>query len=104
MSEEEYDTLLIVQGGTCAICRCVNKSRMGEERRLVVDHQHKGTGSNRGLLCDACNKGLGCFRDSQELLLRALIYLREHDGPAMSYNPDVPLFGSVPVAHSSSQM
>lgn len=100
MTEDEYDTLSIVQGHRCALCRCVNKNRIGEERPLVVDHSHR-SGSNRGLLCDACNKGLGCFRDSQELLLRALVYLREHDGPAMSYQSDVSVIDSLPGSENS---
>lgn len=101
MSADEYDTLSIVQGHRCALCRCVNKGRNGQERPLVVDHSHR-SGSNRGLLCDACNKGLGSFRDSQELLFRAMVYLRQHDGPEMSFQPDVPVFGSLPGSENLS--
>ena len=33
---------------------------------------------NRALLCDACNKGLGHFRDNPELLEVAAGYLRKY--------------------------
>lgn len=42
---------------------------------VAVDHSHK-TGKFRGLLCNACNKGLGFFKDSSELLDKASAYLK----------------------------
>jgi len=54
--------------GSCSIC--FNQSK------LVRDHNHK-TGKNRGLLCDWCNRGLGFFRDSSDILRRAAIYVEE---------------------------
>jgi hypothetical protein len=63
----------VSQGGRCAICGKVPRSR-----RLAVDHDHK-TGEVRGLLCASgdfgCNKGLGYFNDDPELLRRAYEYL-----------------------------
>ena len=50
----------------CVIC--------GDTGPLVVDHDHK-TGQIRGLLCNHCNRGLGHFRDSPELLEFARMYL-----------------------------
>lgn len=50
----------------CTIC--------GENTDLVVDHDHK-TNVVRGLLCNKCNKGIGLFKDSPELLEYARIYL-----------------------------
>lgn len=67
---EEYDKLLESQGGGCAICG-------GKDERfkfLPVDHCHK-TKKVRGLLCQHCNRGLGYFRDSPELLRAAIAYL-----------------------------
>jgi len=58
------------QGGRCAICD--EKPKKG---RLVVDHDHV-TGRVRGLLCRSCNYCLGGFRDSTDLVARALKYLR----------------------------
>lgn len=40
-----------------------------------VDHDHK-TGLARGYLCFSCNVGLGHFKDSPELLAKAIEYLQ----------------------------
>ena len=55
----EYEHILALQGGICAICGGVNASG----RRLSVDHNHV-TGFIRGLLCDACNTALGKWVES----------------------------------------
>lgn len=68
----EYETLLEAQNGVCAICaRPESSSRYGY---LAVDHDHE-TGVVRGLLCGGCNKALGGFGDSEELLAKAIAYL-----------------------------
>lgn len=71
MTVEQYDQMLEAQGGVCAICKkpCASKSR------LSVDHDHE-TNEVRGLLCANCNHGLGHFKDSIDLLLVAIEYLR----------------------------
>lgn len=66
-----YEELLAKQEGVCAVCR--RKERIAG-RRLAVDHCHK-TGAVRGLLCQACNTGLGKFEDNPVLLARAAQYL-----------------------------
>lgn len=58
--------MLAAQGGLCAICR--------EAPATHVDHDH-ATGKVRGLLCFNCNGALGQFRDRQDLMLRAVVYL-----------------------------
>lgn len=68
-----YDELLLKQGGVCAICGQLEKSK--RKARLSVDHNHI-TGAIRGLLCAACNAGLGHFTDSPSLLRRAAGYLK----------------------------
>ena len=80
ISQDEYETLLMFQGGVCAICKQTNPAKGDQEpERLSVDHNHL-SGTNRALLCRRCNWVLGQIKDSQELLLRMLFYLREHDG------------------------
>ncbi len=78
LSLEAYDSLLAEQGGRCAICGTA------PEGVLYVDHDHeccpgiKTCGECiRGLLCDACNRGLGYFRDNHERLQSAINYLKE---------------------------
>jgi hypothetical protein len=55
---------------TCQICFQVST------KTLSLDHNHK-TGKFRGWLCNNCNTGLGMFKDSPEILQRALLYLRQ---------------------------
>src|SRR6266852_3589381 len=79
MTDEEYETKLICQGGVCEVCGRTNPAKGEQEpERLGVDHSHY-SGMNRGLLCHRCNKILGFLQDSQELLQRLLEYLRRYD-------------------------
>jgi hypothetical protein len=77
ITEEDYNTLLEVQGGKCAICGST-QGRMhaatGEPRHLAVDHDHE-TGEIRGLLCDGCNQGIGLLGDDPNRLADAAAYL-----------------------------
>lgn len=66
----QWDQILAVQGGVCAICRQVSRSA----KPLCVDHDHK-TGQVRGLLCQHCNTALGMLEDSPDRLKNALAYL-----------------------------
>jgi hypothetical protein len=67
----EYNVMLQVQDNCCKICRV---SRQAYKAEFSVDHDHK-TGKVRGLLCHKCNRGLGMFNDSPELLSEAIQYL-----------------------------
>lgn len=72
LSPEQWDALMMAQGGVCAICGRTNPSG----RALHVDHDHV-TGRVRGLLCVRCNVALGRFGDSAEMLIRAAEYLSD---------------------------
>lgn len=73
----ERDAMLVIQNG-CAICHTWESGG----RDWCVDHDHeccpgkKSCGKCvRGVLCFGCNIGLGGFKDSPELLVRASEYL-----------------------------
>lgn len=77
----KYLAMSEAQEHKCAICNQeeINTDpRTNRVRRLAVDHCH-ATGKIRGLLCFACNRALGGFKDSQDLLASAINYLKgEH--------------------------
>ena len=78
---EKYNSLLIKQNNKCAICSSEEKSKQNNgihTRQLAIDHCHK-TGKIRSLLCSQCNKGIGHFNDSIELLNRVIEYLSKHN-------------------------
>lgn len=50
----------------CVLC--------GSMENLHVDHNHE-TNEIRGVLCTNCNRGLGHFQDSPDLLKKAAAYL-----------------------------
>jgi Autographiviridae endonuclease VII len=57
--------------GFCDLCSSPGDGRWGE---LAIDHCH-ATSSYRGMLCSSCNRALGLFKDSPELLGKAIDYL-----------------------------
>lgn len=67
---QEYETLLQTQQGKCAVCFGAGK--------LLIDHSHI-TGKVRGLLCSYCNKGLGNFKDSVQVIGNAIKYLSKYE-------------------------
>ena len=85
MTVERYDALVDEQSGVCALCEQPPRGK----RRLVVDHDHSCCPGNsscgncvRGLLCDACNRGLGMLGDDLESLQLAVAYLERKWVPA----------------------
>lgn len=72
ISLDDYEKMFEKQNGVCAICGDPNMSE--RYKYLAVDHCHE-TGRIRGLLCDACNKALGGFKDSIDVLKSAVEYL-----------------------------
>lgn len=73
ITEQDFDNLVKVQGGKCAICSTPFDSS-DLSSTCNIDHDHS-TGVVRGLLCRSCNHGLGHFRDNQGLLQSASEYL-----------------------------
>lgn len=81
LSLHEYGQMLIAQNGKCAICGDEDGgTRNGETKALAVDHDHK-TGKVRGLLCEACNQGIGKLKDDPKVLRAAADYLDKHTDP-----------------------
>lgn len=76
ISLAEYEKMLDLQNGACAICgkRETVRVRNGTIRHMAVDHDHK-TGKIRGLLCSRCNPMLGLAKDDSNTLLSAVRYL-----------------------------
>ena len=69
LSLVDYESMLVRQNNVCAICGGVERTKS-----LAVDHCHN-TKINRGLLCQKCNRGIGCFNDNPKLLHNAFTYL-----------------------------
>lgn len=69
-----YDAILKLQNGRCAICERLPSEIDVRAERLCIDHNHS-TGTFRGLICDACNRGLGGFKDNLDSLRSAIKYL-----------------------------
>lgn len=69
----QYNSTLKQQDYKCAICRTDKPG--GRRNTFVVDHCHS-SGNVRGLLCNHCNTGIGKLKDSPELLLKAIEYLK----------------------------
>jgi len=67
---EKYNLMIEGQKGMCAICNNVPD-------RLVIDHNH-ATGEVRQLLCVSCNAALGQVKESENIVLSMLSYLRKH--------------------------
>ena len=74
LTPEQYDALLEVQGGRCAICQADQPRGKGTWH---VDHDH-ACGCVRGLLCSPCNTGIGHLADNADRLRQAAIYIDTH--------------------------
>ena len=79
LTSEQYEALLVAQGGGCAICKGTTPYGRG---RFHIDPDHACCPGQRscgkcvrGLLCGRCNPGLGAFQDSPDLLMAAVAYL-----------------------------
>ena len=74
MTLEQYDGLLKLQNGTCAICKTAPT-----KKHLSIDHCHS-SGAVRGLLCITCNTMIGHAREEIARLESAIQYLLKYKG------------------------
>lgn len=84
---DEWQALLDSQGQSCAVCRLHIDELPddGRNTKMHVDHCHD-TGRVRGLLCSACNRALGCFRDDPHAMRAAANYVESSGVPLASEN------------------
>jgi len=73
ISQAEFDTLLLNQGGVCAICGTNKWNKNGP----TIDHDHK-TGKVRGILCQPCNSALGYIQDNPKTAQAMAVYLKKN--------------------------
>ena len=73
LSKDQYLEMLAKQNFVCKICNVHNDD--AAHGTLCVDHCHS-TGKIRGLLCHNCNSAIGLLKESEELLLRSIDYLK----------------------------
>jgi hypothetical protein len=91
ITPEQYEALLVAQGGGCAIC-----GRRPSGRRLAVDHDHACCPGKtscgrcvRGLLCWTENKWLHHIGDNPAVAERAANYLRNPPARAIAASVQV---------------
>lgn len=79
LCEKKFAGLLHAQRGRCAVCRRKFSDLPSvKQYNIYVDHDHR-TGRVRGLLCCACNTGIGKLGDTIKGLERALHYLKKQE-------------------------
>jgi hypothetical protein len=64
-SWQEYRSLYLQAQGKCEICKKLLRMTPIEKRNMPIaclDHDYS-TGLPRGILCNACNRGVGSFED-----------------------------------------
>ena len=82
LSLAEKEKMLAAQGGVCACCGSTNDGYR-RSSTLAVDHDHN-TGQIRGLLCHACNLGIGNLGDNLQGVYQAVNYLQKRQ-PYLGY-------------------
>lgn len=74
---DDYDRMLEIQGGGCAICgTTVPGKGKNHKKSFCVDHDHE-SGEIRGLLCNSCNRAIGLMYDNLEIVKSAVTYLEK---------------------------
>ncbi len=61
--------------GFCTLC---GTPEIECNYKLCMDHDRE-TGIFRGWICGRCNKALGLFKDSKEVLMKAALYLENNE-------------------------
>lgn len=77
---EQRDVMLEAQDFKCGICGIDLRGSdpsTGKPYKICVDHDHY-TGKVRGILHDDCNKGIGMFQESLDIIRKAVKYLERH--------------------------
>lgn len=78
ITPNQYDQMLIAQGGVCACCGEPETYRAPGSNRtapLSVDHDHK-TGEVRALLCRRCNAAYGNLKEDPKRIRSLLRYAK----------------------------
>lgn len=70
----QYESIFDTQKRCCGICESQTPN---SKHDWNVDHCHK-TGKVRGILCHACNNGIGRFNDNIDVIKKAIKYLRKY--------------------------
>jgi hypothetical protein len=60
----------------CPICKCTKIVQ--HKTSVCIDHNHI-TGNVRGLICLACNSGIGQLQDSVEILRNAIEWIQRNE-------------------------
>lgn len=78
LTPAQYESMVLEQGGVCAICNRPEETTLnGARRSLAVDHCH-ATNRVRALLCGHCNKAIGLAREDIGILRAMISYLELH--------------------------
>jgi len=72
---DEYESMVISQGGMCGICGCNIEV---DTHKTHLDHCHV-TGNKRAMLCNNCNRGIGYLNDDVQILKSAVNYLEYYN-------------------------
>lgn len=81
MSPEDYAAFI---APPCAICGTTDEvRRVDHDHRCCPKGGHSCANCRRAPLCDRCNRGLGHYGDSAEMLRRAAAYLDSWPHPVM---------------------
>lgn len=75
ITSDDRKRLLIEQNHKCAICGIDEIE--AHKNKLFVDHNHE-TNKVRALLCHNCNTLIGHCKESEDILLKSIQYLRKH--------------------------